>query len=159
MRGVVPQKGFQMDLSINPSSPAGDKNWKIKISLDHCKKLSNILWDWLGSLPQGYGECIEVITVNTKEVEEALPPQISIKVILSGVYTHYKVNGSEEESWKNQFEVDIVASQLNKMLDDTAEIKLELTRKLRLALQEEIKTLQLRLSKLNSLFELTSVRY
>ncbi|MGB2580217.1 MAG: hypothetical protein WBC83_00815 [Minisyncoccia bacterium] len=94
MRGVVPQKGFKMKISMNQGPYVDRTDYGFVMSTEHCKQLSDFLWDWKDSLPAQIACHVEVITINpTRRVN--CPAAICIKVILSG---------GGENSWKAHFE-------------------------------------------------------
>lgn len=82
MKWVVPQKGFKMKLSINRGPYNGGTNLEFMISVDNCKTLSNLLWDWYGLLPEIVAKNIDIITVTTGRC--ATGDQVFIRVLLFG---------------------------------------------------------------------------
>ena len=92
MKGAVPQKGLKMKLSINQGPYVDGTDYGFVISREHCKQISDFLWDWKDSLPAQIFCNIEVITVNP--TKRSATAGISIKMVLSG----------GEHSWKAQFE-------------------------------------------------------
>lgn len=144
MRGVVPQKGFKMKLSINQGPYVQQTDYGFVLSSEHCKELGNFLLDWKDSLPVQIGCYVRVITVNpTRRVNSTAV--ISIKVILSG----------GEHSWKAEFE----QTESYSIRDGVSVSTNNLLQKLRSALRDELSKYQSVQNELNSMISKLDVRY
>ncbi|KKT30699.1 MAG: hypothetical protein UW27_C0002G0061 [Parcubacteria group bacterium GW2011_GWA1_44_13] len=146
MRGAVPQKGFKMKLSINQGPFVDRIDYGFIMSTEHCKQLSNFLWDWTDSLPKEISRHIAVIVVNPTGLIN-LSESVGLKVVLSG--------GFSNRRWETQFEGIFIYSG-----SDGVRVSADkLTMSVRSALEEEVKKYQPLLSQLGSMVETLAVRY
>lgn len=134
-----------MKLSINQGPYVDRTDYGFVMSSEHCKQLSNFLWDWKDSLPKDVAKHIKVVTVNPTRVIN-VSESVSIKVVLSGGYSHH---------WETNFEKVFIYSER----DGVRVCANELTNNTRRALEEEIKKYQPSLSELGSMVEKLAIRY
>lgn len=146
MKGVVPQKGLKMKLSINPGPCVDRTNYEFVVSSENCKKLSDFIWDWKDSLPLQISRYIQVITVNPTHIVN-VPMAMIIKVVISG-----EVYGRR---WETNFERVFVYSEH----DGVRVHANELTNSIRRALEAEINIHQPILAELGSMVEHLAVHY
>ena len=94
-----------MKLSITQGPIVRGASVGFSIPNNHCKELSNFLWEWYAKLPEIVSQYIDVVIVNPLNVPNG--KRIAIKVLLSGTYLHTHGDSQETKEWKNEFVVHI----------------------------------------------------
>lgn len=146
MKEAVPQKGFKMKLSIN-QGPYAEGAHCGSIFVEHCKMISNFLFDWYSSLPKEVAVCVEVMVV-TSVKDTSMQSDIELKVVLSGL-----------GGWKTQFTKQLTSGYYRKDRTSTFGevfgvakfLKEDLNRRLKATIEAEMSVREKLVSSLDSL--------